>query len=435
MQKPKIHILLLSYYWPPAGGPGVQRWVKLSKYLNPDLCRITVISPDPKKASFPVTDHSIHHEAEHIKLIHTDTSEPFAAYKKISGEKNIPIGGFSNQGKKTLVKKIMMGIRGNFFIPDARKGWIPYAVEAASKVMDNDPAQILISTGPPHSTHLAALKIKQKYGIKWMADFRDMWTHVYYNKDLMRSPFARKYDMSLEKKVLENADRVLTVSPGTKKGIDQPYKGLFLDKIEVLFNGFDAADMGPKQPIKDDKLRLAFTGTISERFDYRAFTDGLDLFAEQHPEAQWEWRIAGIVPPYIHEKMAKWENRFVYEGYVPHERSVQVLKEANLLYYVIGNSEEYEGIIGGKIFEYLGAGRKILHAMPPHFDAYHFLEKMNAQLCPKENTKEAWAEYLWHIYQHKELLQPEADMDTELQEYTREAIAGKLFKMIEKLLK
>jgi len=431
----RIHIILLSYYWPPAGGPGVQRWTKFIKYLSEQNCDITVITPDPEKASFPVIDKTLLPEIENVTVVHTSTSEPFGAYKKLSGSKDVPIGGFSNQGKASVIKKLMMAVRGNFFIPDARKGWVPYATKAAQKVIDKRGADVIISTGPPHSTHLAAYDIKLKNNIKWIADFRDPWSKIYYNKDLFRTPLAERYDRFLEARVLKTADLLITVTPGFKKSFTDLHPEINQRPFEVIYNGFDAADLGQPQPIKDDMLRIAFTGTISERYDYRAFTDGLALFAENNPDTNWEFRVAGVVPPYMHEKLAPFEGKFIFEGYVPHTRSLQILKEANVLYYALGLGEEFVGQVGGKVFEYAGSGRKILHALPENFDANVILKELGTGISPQANTKEAWAALLQDLNQNKEKLRYTEFPAVKLEAYTRKSLSNKLWDAIVKLVK
>lgn len=431
----KIHIILLTYYWPPAGGPGVQRWSKFIKYLSQQNCDITVITPDPQKASFPVIDNTLIPEIANVQVIHTSTSEPFTAYKKISGSKEVPIGGFSNQSKKSLVSKIMMAVRGNFFIPDARKGWIPYAVKAAQQVINKEGADIIISTGPPHSTHLAAMEIKLNNSIKWVADFRDPWSKIYYNKDLFRTALADKYDRYLEEKVLKTADSLISVTPGFKKSFTDLYPNLNAEKIKVIYNGFDAADLGNTTEIKKDYLRIAFTGTISERYDYKAFTNGLVLFASNNPTAQWEFRVAGIVPPYMHEKLEKFEGKFIYEGYVPHTRSLEILKSANVLYYALGLGEEFEGQVGGKVFEYAGSGRKILHALPAHFDATYILENLGSGISPKENTSESWAQLLQELHLQLTQLDYKEFPKEKLEKFTRKSLSLQLWDEIKSLVK
>lgn len=431
----KIHIILLTYYWPPAGGPGVQRWTKFIKYLSQLDCQITVITPDPAQASFPVIDQTLQPEISNVHVVYTPTSEPFAAYKKISGSKDIPIGGFSGQGKQSIVKKLMMAVRGNFFIPDARKGWIPYAKNAALKIIESQGADVLISTGPPHSTHLAALEIKQKTGISWIADFRDPWTKIYYNKDLFRTALATKYDRTLEEKVLINADTLITVTPGFKKSFTDLYPNLNSEKFKVIYNGFDAADLGQPLPISEGKLKIAFTGTISERYDYKAFTDGLVLFANNHPNANWELRIAGVIPIYMHEKLGVFNGKFIFEGYVPHTRSLEILKEANVLYYALGLGEEFEGQVGGKVFEYIGSGRKILHALPSNFDAERILNSLHAGIKPQHNTPESWAQILEQIYSDSSLLKYEVFPAEELQKFTRKNLTLQLWEEIKSLVK
>ena len=208
-------VLILTYYWPPSGGSGVQRWMYFAKYLKQLGWEPYIITVDETQASYPVLDNELLEEVRDIRVIKTHTKEPLKAYSRLltgSPNKGIPQGQVS---KKGFLAKVAAFVRGNFFIPDARKGWNVFAKKEAKKLLQNEGIQKVITTGPPHSTHLIGLELKAAFGIQWWADFRDPWTHIFYNKDLYRSIWAKKKDANWEQKVLQTADGIMTTVGGS----------------------------------------------------------------------------------------------------------------------------------------------------------------------------------------------------------------------------
>ncbi|MDQ3291715.1 MAG: hypothetical protein M3Q05_10540, partial [Bacteroidota bacterium] len=211
------NVLFFAYYWPPSGGAGVQRCLKFVKHLPEFQLTPTVITVDEKKGAYPVLDNSLGADVPaSVKVIRTNTSEPFEYYKKLTGKKEIPYGGFANQNNQSLVQKIFNFIRGNLFIPDARVGWNRYAIAAGKKLLQSQPFEAIVTTSPPHSSQLIGLKLKKEFPhIKWIADMRDPWTDIYYYKELNHTTLARQLDASYEKAVIEGADAILVTSADT----------------------------------------------------------------------------------------------------------------------------------------------------------------------------------------------------------------------------
>ena len=211
---PTQKILIISYYWPPAGGSGVQRWMYFAKYLKQLGWDPIVITVDEGKASYAVWDKSLLEEVEDIHIIKTTTREPLRWYSLLttgSSQKGIPQGEVK---RKSALGKFAAFVRGNFFIPDARKGWIPFAIKAAQKVLKEETISYLVTTGPPHSTHLAGLQLKEQFDVKWWVDFRDPWTDIFYNKQMRRTHKSQAKDAALEKRILQNAKGVITTTAG-----------------------------------------------------------------------------------------------------------------------------------------------------------------------------------------------------------------------------
>ena len=257
-------ILILSYYWPPSGGSGVQRWMYFAKYLKQLGYEPIVVTVAESQASYPVLDPSLIQEVEGIRVIKTATREPLRWYSRLTSgdsKKGIPQGEVQTT---SIFGKIAAYIRGNFFIPDARKGWVPFAVKAAQAVLKQEKIHCLITTGPPHSTHLAGLQLAKQFQLNWWVDFRDPWLDVFYNKQLHRSQSSQAKDAALEKTVLHYASGVITTTGGDlhqsllQKAPDQ--------KFVALPNGYDAELMQqtPAAP-KKDGFHIVYTGLLTQK--------------------------------------------------------------------------------------------------------------------------------------------------------------------------
>ena len=178
-------VLIITYYWPPAGGPGVQRWVKFVKYLKE--FKITPVVVYPKGANYPWLDSVLKQDiASDLEVISVPIFEPARILAKLAPKKSKSISkGMVNTQDPSLLERIMMAVRGHLFIPDPRKYWVRPTVKCLESYLDKHPEiKLVITTGPPHSVHLIGHKLKQSRGIKWMADFRDPWTEIYYHKAL-----------------------------------------------------------------------------------------------------------------------------------------------------------------------------------------------------------------------------------------------------------
>ena len=210
-------ILIITYYWPPSGGAGVQRWVKFIKYFNKYNIKPYVITVDPNSASYPLVDNTLSNDIpKNTPVYLTKTFEPYNYYKKIN-KKEIPYAGFANEGNPNLIQKTARFIRGNFFIPDARKGWNKFAYAKALEVIEKENIDSVITTSPPHSTQLIGLKLKKELNIKWIADLRDPWTDIYYYESMLHTKWAKLKDEAYEKEVIEKADQLIVVSDSIKQ--------------------------------------------------------------------------------------------------------------------------------------------------------------------------------------------------------------------------
>lgn len=359
----------------------MQRCLKFVKYLPQFGVTPTVITVDEKQASYPIIDQTLLDEVpEDIKVIRTATREPFGLYKKLTGKQSIPFGGFANTGPQTLLQKVFKFLRGNLFIPDARVGWNRFALDAATKVMKRQPVQAVITSSPPHSTQLVGLKLKKKFGLKWIADLRDPWTDIYYYQDLNHTVLAQKLDATYEREVLEHADAILVVSDDIKRLFLNKSATLNPDKIHVIPNGYDEDDfVHPSQPSEQEFI-ITYTGTITEAYSVEGFLQALCDTMTQHPFMRYKLRFVGQVSDEVKRQIEEAGLLLITEfiDYVPHAESIKYLMASTVLLMAIPDVPNNFGILTGKLFEYLAANKPIICLGPINGDADRIIDECGA---------------------------------------------------------
>ena len=376
-----FRLLVLTYYWPPSGGAGVQRCLKWVKYLSEFGVAATVVTVDAAQATYPVRDASLEAEVPAgVRVIRTPTSEPFESYKKLTG-RAVPYGGFANEGKPGLVQQALRFVRGNLFIPDPRRGWNKHALRAVEALLAaGETFDAVLTSSPPHSTQLIGLELQRRHGLRWLADLRDPWTDIYYYKDLHHTPPAAWLDARYERRVLTRADAVLVTSPETERLFRAKLPGLAAGKIHVLPNGYDAPDFGqPSQP-PTDCFRITHTGTITELYHIDGLLGALAAAAAQHPDVPVRLCFVGQVSDELRAQVsaAGLAGRTEYGPFVPHAESVAELLRATALLMAIPDVPRNRGILPGKIFEYLAANKPVLCVGPAGSDADNLLRECGA---------------------------------------------------------
>lgn len=364
-------LLIFSYYWPPSGGAGVQRWLKMSKYLPQFGIEPIIITVDENKTTYPQLDESLLQEVDkNLRVFKTNTIEPFNAYKKFTGEKQLPYGGFANQEKQSFKKELSTWIRGNFFVPDPRRAWNTFAIKQAVQIIEKEEIEAFITTSPPHSSQLIGLSLKNKFPhLKWICDLRDPWTDIYYYAKLKRSAAAKWLDANYEKQVLLKADQIIVVSDAMKRLYEEKYK--LENKIEVIYNAFDEKDFDRSLKSTNSVFTITYTGTLSSEYP----VDGL-LKALAMLSFDFCIQFVGKVDAEIAEKFKQSLGAKVkFLPFVPHLQSVQYLQHSNLLLLIIPNASNNKGILTGKLFEYIGAAKPILCLGPINGDAANIVNQ------------------------------------------------------------
>jgi glycosyltransferase involved in cell wall biosynthesis len=388
-------VLIITYYWPPSGGAGVQRWLKFVKYLPSFSIDPIVLTVDPRYANYPQRDPSLEKEVpDGIRVYHTRSFEPLGLFTKIFDGYKVPYGGFSNVNRKSPFQTLMRFIRGNFFIPDARVGWNRYAVKKAREIIREHQIDTIITTGPPHSTHLVGLDLKRSLQVKWIADFRDPWTDIYYYSDLLHSRPVKLIDRKKERRVLETANKIITVNNSIRDLFIGKIKSP--DKITVITNGFDEDDFLPAKPSKE--FIITYSGTISENYKPWIFFSALSRITLQYPRVKFRFRLAGNLSPMVEEEIRAHglSDIFDYRGYVDHDQLTGLLTESSALLYVFPETINYMGS-SGKLFEYLATRKPIISLDTVGSDASVIISECEAGMTFSRDDEAGLFGYLSHL--------------------------------------
>jgi len=402
-------VLIITYYWPPSGGSGVQRWMYFSMYLANFGYTPIVLTVSEKKASFKNLDSSFAEKTKEIETYKTSTFEPLKLYSLLTTgnvKKGIPQGNVKSN-KKSIFKKVFAFIRGNFFIPDARVGWNSYALKKARKIIESENIELIITTGPPHSTHLIGLQLKKEYPIKWLADFRDPWSEIYYNKDMMRTNWAIKKDRSLEKKVLERADRILTVGFKLKELLQKKIKTR-QDKFHHIYNGYDSFLLEQVREETHTHFEITFIGLLTQNQPYTCFIEAIKRFLIKTPDANIQLCLAGNVQDEILNtiKQELSSVKIDYKGYIPHQESLRLMKRSQLLINILADMKDSEILISGKQMEYIATGKPILCIGNTKGESAIILNDIfNARVFEKEQIEKV-SQFISFVYEKWDTKEP-----------------------------
>ncbi len=351
-------VLVITYYWPPSGGSGVQRWVKFAKYLPSEGWQPVIFTPE--NPEMPSVDYSLMADIpEGTEIIKIPITEIYGIYRRLTGNRGGGEVNPINSQKKTWKQKLALTIRGNLFIPDPRITWLGPAVRFLKKYLKEHPVDVIVSTGPPHSMHLIASEVSKATGIPWVADFRDPWTRMFYFKHLELSPWARRRHEKLEQKVLDGASAVVAVSPL----VQDEFREMTKNRVELITNGYDPEDFAaPATP--DGYFNIVHTGLFASDGNPETLWKVLaDMCREDGRFAEkLRIRLAGKNDVQILDsiKAAELGENLLDLGYRDHDEAVREQTGATMLILPLRKEPEYRATLPGKLFEYLGSRRPVL---------------------------------------------------------------------------
>jgi len=431
-------VLIISYYWPPTGGSGVQRWVKFAKYLPSEGWQPVVYTPEnPEQLA---VDASLGKDVpEEAEIIKTHITEPYELYKKFlkkSGHSKEAVEvNPVNAQNKSFLQKAAMWVRGNLFRPDPRCMWIRPSVRFLTKYLEDHPVDLIVSTGPPQSMHIIGMKLARKTGLPWIADFRDPWTKIFYFKHLSMTRATENWHKRMEKKVLDNATAIVAVSPL----VQQEFQAMTQTPVELITNGFDECD-----------FTSAGCNTAAGGPDKDFIVTHTGLFAaDGNPTVLWEVLAEKCRTDESFKKLLKikligksddqiiksiedagLKDRLIDMGYQPHHIAVEEQSRASLLILPLRKEPEYKAVLPGKLFEYLASWRPVLGIGQPDGAMSMILNTTKTGVVLEWEDKKSITRFIdlcWNNHLNGKLTVDDAD----LSRFTRRNLTHQMVELFE----
>lgn len=428
-------LLIITYYWPPSGGAGVQRWLKFVKYLRDFNWEPVLYIPD--NPEYPEQDDSLANDIpEGITTLRKAIWEPYAAYKKLLGrqkEEKINAAFLSEKKQNPLLENISVWIRGNLFIPDARKFWIKPSVTYLRNYLAANPVDVIASTGPPHTMHLIAHELARQFRLPWLADFRDPWTNIDFYHDLKLTASADREHHRLEKMVLQDATAVTVIS----RTMAEDFTRICPREYEVITNGYDAEEsLGSGNPVMDSKFSIAHIGTLVSTRNPLSLWDALHDLLPSHPglAADLEIKLIGKVDHTVTRSIEEHglAGFVTRTPYMPHDQVVVAQRQSQVLLLIINDTPNAKMILTGKFFEYLAAQRPILCIGPADGDAAAILRETHAGVISGHGDTAAMEKHILELYRKfkQGTLTPESK---NIDPYSRKNLTARLASVLNRI--
>jgi len=422
-------VLIITYYWPPAGGPGVQRVLKFVKYLPEFGWEPVILTVE--NGDYPAIDESLCTEIPGgLHIYKTRTLEPFKAFRKVTGKSSdqvIPTFILNSNGSDNWRDQSGKWARANFFIPDARLGWIPFARQTGRKILSIENIAVILTSSPPHSLQLIGRALARQTGRKWVADLRDPWTEAFWQRELNATAPARYINRRMEKAVLNSADDLITVSPS----IAELLRIKSGKNCKVIPNGFDADDFKGIKKSRNEKFTITYSGNLSKDQPITALlnvlknikTDALNqievnLYGSVHDRHLAEIAVADML------------NVVNVESYLPHRELITRIVNSDILLLIIPETPDNKGILTGKVFEYMATGNFILGIGPEEGDAARLLKETNTGVMHaySDDLKAIILEHFRHWQEGRE----NKRTFQKFENYSRRSLTGELAKILDK---
>ena len=428
-------VLIISYYWPPTGGSGVQRWVKFAKYLPEEDWQPVIYTPDnPEQLAVDASlEAEVPSEAE---VIRTRITEPYALYKKVlrrSGHSKEAVEvNPVNAQNKSFLQKAAMWVRGNFFRPDPRCLWIRPSVRYLKKYLEEHPVDLIVTTGPPQSMHMIGLRLAKETGLPWVADFRDPWTKIFYFKHLSMTPATERWHKKMEKAVLDEASAVVAVSPL----VQQEFQAMTDTPVELITNGFDECDFPSEKDTEayggpDKDFTITHTGLFAADGNPTVLWDVLREKYQADDDFRKRLRIK-LIGKNDEQIMKALKDRGLQEaltdmGYQPHSVAVEQQRKASILILPLRKEPEYKAVLPGKLFEYMASERPVLGIGQPDGAMAMILGEAKTGTVLDWDDKKGISEYIekcWKMHLEGRLTTVGADISRFTRRSTTRQMAG-----------
>lgn len=418
-------ILIITYYWPPSGGVGVQRWMNFSIQLKKNGWEPIILTPE--NPQFEIRDEKLFEKVKDIKVHKLSIWEPFNLFHKLTGNKdrkNVQQGLVLEKSNKSLKDQLMVWIRGNLLVPDPRVFWVRKAAKEAIKLIKRESIDTIITTGPPHSIHLIGRKIKREIDVKWLADFRDPWSKWDVLDKLNTTSLVKSIHKKMELSVKKYADVSMTVS----KRLAKSFNG-----VNVLHNGVTIENSNTSEPAFSN-FTIGYFGMLNELRNPRQLWQLLDQMCRENQvfASKLRVRIGGIVAESIKEEireLSELSSRVEFLGYLPHDAMQEEYSKCHMLLLLLNKSANSNWILPVKFFEYLGANRMILALGERKSDLGDLMNPKDIGEILSYSELDGIRSFIEDVFEH-ERLPNEEDVNALLWQFSHENLVKKLEKLI-----
>ena len=429
MEPETKNILIITYYWPPAGGPGVQRWLKFAKYLPEFGWKPTVFIPE--NPSYPLLDESLEKDIpKDIDIIKTIIWEPYQLAEKLNkSNKKFKAGQFDVGENQSWKSKLSIWVRGNFFIPDARVFWVKPSIKYLKKYLQENHFDAFVTTGPPHSLHLIGLGLKKEFpNLKWIADFRDPWTEISYYKHLKLTKSSDKKHRNLEEQVFKTADITLATSFTDAESFRKSGANAV-----CITNGYDEVEAKVEGKVETEKFILSYVGVLEQLRNPEILWEVLDELIQENKNFAKDFKLkfVGRIDDKIlnHLKNLELKNSIENLGYLSHDKALNEMYTSSLLMITNFPQESSKGIIPGKIFEYLATAKQIISFGPEDADVAKILKETNSGEHFGYSDKAKVKTFILQQYENWKTDKP-SENQSKIDQYSRKNLTKRLSEIL-----
>lgn len=435
-------VLIVAYYFPPSGGPGVQRVLKFVQYLRQFNWEPVVLTV--RDGTFPARDESLLEDIpEDVRVCRTDIFEPYDLYRKLTGKKKsdgIDVNTLREKGAKIpLSERLSEFIRATFFIPDARMGWRRYALREGLRVIAEEGIDAIYSSSPPYTCSMIARDLKRKTGLPWIAGFRDPWTGFLTTPDRWAIPAA--IDKKMERSVFDEADLIDVAWKGIAEDALSKYPHLDQNKFHHLPNGFDGNDFPDisTSDRSDKRFTVTYTGSMYGLRTPREFLQAVELLIKRgdvNPEMI-RLRFIGRFGDEVHAMFHAFSSQDVIEveGYMAHSESIKQLFYSDALLLVVDTTADSAEIVPGKVYEYIGTLRPVIAIAPERGAIADLIAETKAGFVAHQLNVSGIAEAFLQLYHDHVNRTKTITPDSEkINRYERKNVTGELAQLLDNVL-
>ena len=434
-------VLFISYLFPPAAGGGVQRSSKFVKYL-PQFGWNPIVLTVKEPYDFYRDDEMMTDVLGKCVIIRTFSIEPMKWVRKFLKKRSLTRTQTDNSksiNQKSLKPGFLVKLKTYILVPDNEILWLPFAVWIGWKIIKKEKPSIIYSTASPFTDHLIALLLAKLSGLPWVADFRDLWVD---RPNFPKNRWRLFIDRKLEKMVIQRADHVLTATSLMAEHFAQPYPG---SKFTSITNGYDEDDFSNTAKLlpSGKEFILTYTGIFNKEQNPQKFFKAIHEVIHKHDDIKkhLKLRVVGQL-----DNPGDFENIIYFNElgldkyselipYLPHKQVIIEMCRATVLLLLVGEYPFNEGILTGKIFEYLRSGRPILAVVPPNGLAADAIKETNSGLVVSNENVEEISNGILKLYDMFNANKLESSFRrVGIEKYSRKNLTKKLIEVFEQTL-